>query len=126
MSAPTSPLLVRAKDSRNSNNVNKGRTTQRKKVTRSFYYALEELANVDCCTKKLKVTIPPSQENQLGGYGADSFQDSVSKIFAIPIKPGWKSGTKIHFKATTKGDGFPPVTFVLKERPHKLFSKETV
>lgn len=96
----------------------------KKKVTKSFYCALEELANVDGCTKKLKVTIPPSQENQFGGYGADSFQDSVSKIFAIPIKPGWKSGTKIHFKATTKGDGFPPVTFVLKERPHKFLVRE--
>jgi len=48
------------------------------------------------------------------------------KILNIEIKPGWKAGTKITFPK--EGDKYPniipaDIIFVLREQPHKLFTR---
>ena len=44
----------------------------------------------------------------------------VEKVFTIQVKPGWKSGTKVKFKSQ---NGFPSMTFVLKEKVHPYFQR---
>lgn len=66
------------------------------------------------CTKKLKIT-----RNVLGR--------DEEQIIALDIKPGWKEGTKITYEG--QGDqvaGRPPqdLVFVIKEKPHPVFTRE--
>mmetsp|Transcript_33392 Transcript_33392/g.50349 ORF Transcript_33392/g.50349 Transcript_33392/m.50349 type:complete len:411 (-) Transcript_33392:31-1263(-) len=80
--------------------------------TRPFHCTLEELATGR--TKKLKVTIPVFDDET----GQTIPQN---KIYTVDVKPGWKSGTKIKFKAKA---GFPPITFVLKVKPHPYLTRD--
>jgi len=96
---------------------------QQQPVTRYFYCSLEELSKG--CTKKLKVThsIPDADEDDsfIKGRSASSTRIE-SKIYEIQVKPGWKNGTKVRFPATKSG--FPPMIFVLKEKPHPYLKRQ--
>jgi len=86
-----------------------------KPVTRSFYCSLEDLFKG--CTKKLKVT--NAYQNPMSGV-----TEFVDEIYIIHVKPGWKSGTKVHFpKKNVRGASFPPITFILKEKPHPFLQR---
>jgi len=80
-----------------------------KPITRSFVCTLEDLMHG--CTKKLKVTMPGNQ---------NEYEDSVDKVYTLNVKPGWKPGTKIHFKGSSP---FPPITFILKEKEHVFLKR---
>jgi DnaJ-class molecular chaperone len=75
---------------------------QSKSYTRPIRCTLEELAQGS--SKKLKLTFKGKE-----------------KIYAIPIKPGWKQGTKITYKGA---NGIPSMTFVVEELPHKFLRRE--
>jgi DnaJ-class molecular chaperone len=87
---------------------------QLKPQTREFYCTLGELSDFSGCTKKLKVSMP--RTDVMSGE-----QRSAEKIYTIDVQPGWKEGTKVRFKASK--DGFPPMTFVLKQRNHKYIHR---
>lgn len=87
---------------------------QMKPQTKEFYCTLGELSDFHGCSKKLKVTMP-STDPMTGE------QRHTEKIYTIDVQPGWKEGTKIRFKASK--DGFPPMTFVLKEKKHKYIKR---
>lgn len=87
-----------------------------KPVTKDFYCTLAELSNWNGCTKKLKVTMPI----------IDPFsgkKHNQEKIYEIKVEPGWRDGTKVSFKGTQDGV-FPPITFVMKLRPHKFIQRK--
>mmetsp|Transcript_12956 Transcript_12956/g.24349 ORF Transcript_12956/g.24349 Transcript_12956/m.24349 type:complete len:408 (+) Transcript_12956:123-1346(+) len=87
-----------------------------KPQTMEFYCTLGELSDMNGCKKKLKVTIPIS----------DPFsgpQRIMEKIYTIDVQPGWKSGTKVRFKASKDGM-FPPMTFVMKQKKHKFLERQ--
>jgi DnaJ family protein B protein 4 len=67
---------------------------------------LEELYSG--ATKKLRVS-----------FGANK---SLSRVFPVEIKPGYKAGTKITFPSSAH-DGFPKMVFVVQERPHPVFAR---
>lgn len=83
---------------------------------KEFYCTLGELSDMNGCTKKLKVTVPCT--DPMTGQ-----QNDRDKVYTLDILPGWKEGTKIHFKATRDGY-FPPMTFVLKEKQHKYIKRQ--
>eukprot|EP00566_Odontella_aurita_P023568 CAMPEP_0113528812 /NCGR_PEP_ID=MMETSP0015_2-20120614/2049_1 /TAXON_ID=2838 /ORGANISM="Odontella" /LENGTH=209 /DNA_ID=CAMNT_0000427379 /DNA_START=50 /DNA_END=679 /DNA_ORIENTATION=+ /assembly_acc=CAM_ASM_000160 len=90
-----------------------GMGSQRQRAyKRPFKCSLEDLADPSGRKKKLKVknlvTDPMTGETKM-----------AERIYNVRIKPGWKAGTKVTFPAK---DGFPPITFILKEKPH-LFLK---
>lgn len=92
---------------------NFGKAKTQKEFTRPFYCSLQDLSNPNGCTKKLKVKNP----------GVDPLTGQVTvveKVFTIQVKPGWKSGTKVKFKSQ---NGFPSMTFVLKEKVHPYFQR---
>lgn len=77
-----------------------------------FYCTLEELATG--CTKKLKVK-NPAMDPMTGQ------KVMRERIYSLMVKPGWKKGTKVKFKATN--DGFPPITFTLDEKKHNFYRR---
>lgn len=85
-----------------------------KEHTSPFYCSLEDLSNLKGCTKKLKVKHPAM--DPVTGKSAE-----MEKIYRIRVKPGWKQGTKIRYNAQ---DGFPPITFVLKEKRHSFLKRQ--
>jgi len=85
-----------------------------KEYTRPFYCSLEELSNVKGCTKKLKVRHPAGIDPATGE------QEIRERIYQIHVLPGWKEGTKVKFKAQ---QGFPPISFVLKEKGHSYLKR---
>ena len=88
---------------------------QQSPITRNFFCTLDDLANPYGCTKKLKVTLPSDDPND----------ELMGKIYTIKVQPGWKSGTKVNFKASSNGVGlFPPITFVLNEKPHAFLKRQ--
>lgn len=94
-----------------------------KPQTKEFFCSLGELSDMNGCTKKLKVTLPNTDNyiDPMTGTPA-----KLEKIYTIDVKPGWKEGTKIRFKASRSEDGqsiFPPMTFVLKEKTHKYIKR---
>ena len=79
---------------------------------------LEELATG--CTKKRKVTRKIVD-------GASGRAMNVEDVLEIPVKPGWKEGTKITFEG--KGDEVPnrppqDIVFVIHQIPHARFTRE--
>lgn len=86
-----------------------------KPQTKEFYCTLGELSDMSGTSKMLKVTMPHT--DPMTGQ-----QTKREKIYNIDVKPGWKEGTKIRYKATKDGI-FPPMTFVLKEKKHKYISR---
>ncbi|KAK3048936.1 Molecular chaperone (DnaJ super) [Extremus antarcticus] len=70
-------------------------------------------------TKKLKVQ-RKTYDNQTGK------QSSEDRVLEVKTKPGWKAGTKIKFQ--DMGDqvegGVQDLHFVLKEKPHPLFTRD--
>jgi DnaJ-class molecular chaperone len=81
-----------------------------------FYCSLEDLCNLHGSKKKLKVTFPPVVDPWTGQ------SHSKSNIYTIDVKPGWKEGTRVKFGPISK-DGLPPITFILKEKPHPHFTR---
>ena len=76
-------------------------------LQRDLYLSLEELASG--CRKRLRL----SSE---GIYG-----NSISKIFTIDIRPGWKAGTKITFPYPEYGSD---IQFTVRETPHAHLKRE--
>ena len=73
---------------------------------------LEQLYNG--CTKRMKIT--------RNVYGRDE-----DKILQLDIRPGWKEGTKITFEGEgQQTQGYLPqdVIFVIKEKPHDLYTRD--
>ena len=89
---------------------------QRKKrssIEKEFQCSLEELYNGT--VKKMAVT------------RLDSNNKEERKILEIPVKPGFKEGTKITFEK--EGDRIPgtipaDIIFKLKEKPHEIYKRE--
>uniref|UniRef100_A0A7S0C0P4 Chaperone DnaJ C-terminal domain-containing protein n=1 Tax=Proboscia inermis TaxID=420281 RepID=A0A7S0C0P4_9STRA len=101
-------------DGVNRNHKRREDGTAKATVTRSFFCSLEDLCNPEGCVKKLKVksTVVNERTSQR------TLQD---KIYTINVKTGWKAGTQIKFKSA---DGFPPMTFILKEKRHPFLIRE--
>jgi DnaJ-class molecular chaperone len=87
--------------------------TRNSSIEKEFYCSLEELYSGT--VKKMALT----------RLGSDGKQEK--KILEIPIKPGYKEGTKITFeKEGDRNPGIVPVDiiFKLKEKPHDIFKRE--
>lgn len=72
------------------------------------------------CTKKMKVT-----KKVMDGASGKLVQ--VQKVLEIPVKPGWKAGTKVTFEK--EGDELPGVIpadiiFEIEEKPHDRFRRD--
>jgi len=91
-----------------------------KSYTKQVQCTLEELATGT--TKKLKVKLTAKQRMAATRSLEDGSPPPEEKIFEIVIKPGWKSGTKIKFPASSK-DGFPGMTFIIQEKPHEFLKR---
>ena len=89
---------------------------------RNFYCSLEDLCNPRGCKKKLKITFPPSSSRRVV-VDPWSNTDSRSTIYTINVQPGWKAGTRVTFKSNPQ-KGIPPITFILKEKPHAFFTRQ--
>lgn len=74
-----------------------------KEYTRPIYCSLEELSRG--ATKKLKVSYPLIGE----------------KIYTVYIRAGWKSGTKIKFRASAE---YPPITFIVHQKIHPYLKRD--
>ena len=71
------------------------------------------------CTKRMKISKRIFQAD--GGYRTEE------KILDVPVKAGWKSGTKITFeKEGDKKPGVVPanVVFTVKDKPHAKFTRD--
>jgi len=84
----------------------------------NLYCGLEEL--FVGCTKKQKIVY---QKLQADGK---SFA-AAEKVLSVEVRPGWREGTRVTFPH--EGDeqlGAPPadVVFVLREKPHPLFTRK--
>lgn len=90
---------------------------ERTVVEKPLPISLEDLFNGT--KKKLKVQ-RKTYDNQTGKQSVED------KILEVEIKPGFKAGTKIKFK--DMGDqvegGVQDLHFVLKEKPHPLFTRD--
>ncbi|KAM8974109.1 dnaJ homolog subfamily B member 1 [Pelodytes ibericus] len=88
-------------------------------VVRELPVSLEDVFNG--CTKKMKIS-----HKRLGPDGRSVHNED--KILTIQVKRGWKEGTKITFP--NEGDetlsNIPAdIVFVLKDKPHHLFKRES-
>ncbi|KAM9313482.1 dnaJ homolog subfamily B member 1 [Gastrophryne carolinensis] len=88
-------------------------------VIRDLPITLEEVFTG--CTKKMKIS-----HKRLGPDGRSI--RSEEKILTIQVKKGWKEGTKITFPK--EGDETPTnipadIVFVLKDKPHSMFKRES-
>jgi len=86
-------------------------------IMKEFLVSLEDL--LTGCEKKMKITRKV--------YKNDGKVATEEKILKINVKPGWKAGTKITFEK--EGDQIPgkvpaDIVFVLKEKPHKSFTRD--
>jgi DnaJ homolog subfamily B member 4 len=82
----------------------------RTSIERDIEFSLEELYRG--CQKKLRVR--DVIQTRFG-------PSDIEKTVTIDVKPGWKEGTRITFKATTE---FPlSITFTVKEKKHRYFER---
>ncbi|KAH3756952.1 dnaJsubfamily B member 13 [Pelomyxa schiedti] len=86
-------------------------------IYREFHCSLDELYKG--AVKRLKVTKTITDNS---GNMSQS-----SKVLTIDVKPGWKEGTKVTFER--EGDEVPgsvpaDIVFVLKQKPHDMFTRE--
>jgi DnaJ-class molecular chaperone len=86
-------------------------------IVRDFTCTLEELYNG--CEKRMRVT-----KRVINGSTGKATQEK--KDLVIPVKPGWKAGTKVTFEK--EGDhvaGTVPadIQFIMKEQPHERFRR---
>lgn len=86
-------------------------------LKRTIECSLEQLYTG--CTKKMKITrrVVDPVSHQL---------QSEEKVLEIPIKAGWKSGTRVTFSG--EGDQLPgrpsqDIVFVIQEKPHAKFQR---
>jgi len=91
-----------------------GRPLQRPAVTVALGCTLEDLYRG--CTKKLKIT-----------RKSRTLQRSAEKVLEVPIRAGFKAGTKLTY--TGEGDEVSPgvsqdVIIVVREKPHERFTRE--
>ncbi|KNC52675.1 heat shock protein 40 [Thecamonas trahens ATCC 50062] len=71
------------------------------------------------CTKKIKIT-----RRVLNSDGQTTREQAT--VLTVPIKPGFKAGTRITFAGQgDQGPGMEPgdVVFVVAEKPHKVFAR---
>ncbi len=82
---------------------------QNSKLNRDITVSLEELAEGG--EKKIKLT--------------DKRQDgsSFSRVFTIPLRPGWKAGTKITFPCPEYQQG-GEIQFIIREKPHPYLIRD--
>jgi DnaJ-class molecular chaperone len=92
---------------------NAGRSSSQKHYTRIVNCSLQDLTKG--ATKKLKV------DNTLSVNPITGQKEVSSKIYEINLKKGWKTGTKIKFPPK---DGFPGITFVVKEKDHPFLKRQ--
>lgn len=86
-------------------------------IYRDLPISLEDLLNGT--TKKMKITRNVTD-------GGMTFEEE--KVLTVDIKKGWKAGTKITFpKAGDQKPGTTPadIIFVIKDKPHDLFTRDT-
>lgn len=86
-------------------------------IERSLPISIQDLYNG--CVKKLKIT-----KKVYDSYGNVRNEE---KIVEIPVKPGWKAGTKITYpKYGDERPGHIPadIVFVVEEKPDKEYSRE--
>jgi DnaJ homolog subfamily B member 4 len=83
---------------------NQPKTSGSKTFTRPVRCTLEDLAVGT--TKQMKLTFQGKE-----------------KIYKIPIKPGWKAGTKITFQGQFS-TGLPTMIFEVEELPHKFLRRQ--
>lgn len=76
-----------------------------KSYKKTLKCTLEDLATGK--TKKMKVTFGQKE-----------------KVYSIPIKPGWKTGTKVTFNGSARPGGIPTMIFVVEELPHKFLRRD--
>jgi DnaJ family protein B protein 4 len=87
-----------------------------KVISRPLPISLQDLYSG--CEKKLKITRKAMVAN--GQFSPEE------KIITIPVKAGWKAGTKVKF--ANHGDDTPEgptdLEFVIEEKPHPSFSRQ--
>lgn len=88
------------------------------KLKRELDCSLEQLYTG--CTKKLRITRRVFDEHT-------SQLREEQKVLEIPVKPGWKSGTKVTYEG--EGDRLPnrapqDLVFIIHEKPHPKFKRE--
>ena len=86
-------------------------------IEREVFVSLEEVARG--CEKKMKISRRVIRE--------DGTQTVEDKVLKIPVKAGWKSGTKITFPK--EGDKVPgkipaDIAFIIRDKPHPMFTRE--
>lgn len=99
------------------NQIRQRRQKKNSPIEKDFECSLEELYNGT--TKKMCVTRQITDEN--------GSKKTEKKVLEIPIKPGFKEGTKITFEKS--GDQMPNVIpadiiFKLKEKAHPIFKRD--
>lgn len=104
-------------DSFRPNVFNSSKRQQPQQIELALCLTLEELYNG--CTKRMKLTRKI--------YDAASGQHvPVQEILEIPVRPGWKEGTRVTFQG--KGDEQPgcepaDIVFIVKEQLHSRFER---
>ena len=86
--------------------------------------SLEELFGG--CTKRLRVTYPPSTAERGGGGGGVGGGGGGGvprqRVCEVRIEPGGRDGTEIDFPPDADA-GLPPVTFVVREKKHPYLER---
>lgn len=87
-------------------------------IERHLEVSLEEISSG--CTRKLKIKRTINDER-----GCCTQEE---KLLEIPIKAGWKAGTKLTYPK--HGDKYPgrepaDIIFILKDKPHSLFTRDS-
>jgi len=85
--------------------------TVRRSIRRNLYLTLEELYHGG--TKSQTVSVFRIDERS-------GFAVPADKTFNIPVKPGWKEGTKVTFEDPV---GLQDVVFVVREKRHEHFRR---
>ncbi|CAM9897810.1 unnamed protein product [Choristocarpus tenellus] len=82
-------------------------------VEKVFSCSLRELC--EGCEKKLRAT--DTVIDPMTGHPR-----TVSHVYRIEVKPGWKDGTRVTFPPTA--EGLRSICFVMHEKPHKYLRRE--
>jgi len=99
------------------NRMKRARRTKQEPIIHDLNCTLEELYHGKI--KKMAITKNITESN--------GNRTTERKVVEIPVKAGWKEGTKITFEK--EGDVAPgiipaDVVFVVKQKPHALFTRE--
>jgi DnaJ-class molecular chaperone len=81
--------------------------------------SLEELFGG--CTKRLRVTYPPSSSSSSPSSSTGSVPPR-QRVYEVRIEPGGRDGTVIDFPRDADV-GLPPMTFVVREKKHPYLER---